>query len=123
MLPLWIASYPDGRLRRQDGGRSYQLSLPRPGKMAAGPTSVSIIYRVSIDDLFTSMEVHTGHHKRKNQREDTKATRAAVLEGLQERRAIAITEPDVLAAQFMDHLREVTNTSCVYSFPPQVIRA
>ena len=79
----------------------------------------SIIYRVSIDDLFASYKCQAEWHDRQGKRNVARAASAAAsIQGPRDKgKGRVLSEQDVAAAQVLDHLRATWDSSCIYSFP------
>jgi hypothetical protein len=84
----------------------------------------SIIYRVSIDDLFASYSSEHDHNKTMHEKHQRLENRVALEAGLSDKLPqVAINESNVMGAQVMDHLRDVGDASAIHSFPLRSLNA
>ena len=108
--------------------RHPALSLNRPDHRQHWTTNIprmtSIIYRVSIDDLFASYSSEHDHNKKMHEKHQRLENRVALEAGLSDKLPqVAINESDVMGAQVMDHLRDVGDASTIYSFPLRSLKS
>ena len=84
-------------------------------------TSVSIIYRTSIGDLFDSLEAAQRHHNRRRDR--VIASGDKLVRGFARGAASVVDEDSVVRGCVLEHLRQVADRACFYSLAEESMTA